>query len=122
MKTEITILGRPISKKNSKNVGVNKYNHRLYFTSSEAWKKFEEYALQQLLSYKKYHFKDHIQADYSLFFKGKMFVDFENAIAGLNDVLQASGIIDNDRNIRIGSFKIIEDCEDWMSIIELKQL
>lgn len=118
----ITLLGRPISKKNSKNIGVNKYTKRIFFTSSNAWKKFETYALEQLLEYKRCRFYGSVFISYEFYYKGKLSVDVENAIAGINDVLELSGIIENDKFVEEGSFKLHRGCPDWKSEITIRKL
>src|SRR5690606_4562568 len=110
---QITLFGRPVSKKNNKNVGVNKYTNRVFFTSSPAWKKFEKSALKQLLTYKQIKFKGSVSIDYYFYYKGRLSVDVDNAMAGINDVLQASGIIENDDFIDKGSFTKNRNAPDW---------
>lgn len=117
----ITIQGRPASKKNSKQIGRNKYTNKLFFTSSSAYKAFEEAALWQLKQYKT-RFTGIIVARYVLYQKGNYSQDFENAIASLNDVLQKAGIISDDKNIKAGSFEIISKASDWKSVIEITPL
>lgn len=118
---KIVITGKVISKKNSKKVGVNKYTHRLYFTSSDAWKAFEEDALKQLLEYKKLgKFDNKIRITYLFYFQGKGWLDVDNAITGINDLLQASGIIRNDRDIKEGHFFITEGCDEWRTELDIE--
>lgn len=117
----ITILGKVISKKNSKKVGVNKYTHRLYFTSSDAWKLFEQDALKQLLQYRsKEHFEGNVCINYTFYFKGKGWLDFDNGVTGINDLLQASGIIRNDRDIKEAHIFVKEGCSEWKTEIEIE--
>ena len=117
---KITIIGKVISKKNSKQIGVNKYTNRVYFTSSKAWKVFEEDALNQLLQYRNQdHFEGKIRIDYVFYYKNKGWLDVDNAMTGINDLLQDSGIIRNDRDIKKGRFDIIEGVEDWKTELEI---
>lgn len=118
----ITLYDRPISKKRGKNVGVNKYTKKIYFTSSKAWKKFEKSALEQLLAYKRYRFKGSVYVFYEFFYKGKLSLDIDNAMAGINDVLEAGGIIENDSNIIQGGFKIHKGCDEWRTQITIRKL
>lgn len=118
---KFVIKGRPISKKNSKNVGVNRYTNTIYFTSSKAWKRFEADAVDQLLKYDA-RFEGAIRVDYTFYFKGGMWVDLGNAIDGIDDILQLSGIIDNDKNIEAGGFVVNKGCKDWETIIEIQKL
>lgn len=118
---KIIIEGKVISKKNSKRVGYNKYTNKLYFTSSKAWKEFEEDALKQLYQFRvKGNFVDKVKITYTFYFKGKEWLDVDNAITGINDLLQASTIIRNDRDIKEGHFYIVEGCKEWKSEIDIE--
>lgn len=117
---KITLVGKVISKKNSKRVGVNKYTQRIYVSSSKAWKEFEEDALKQLLQFRAQgHFADKIKITYTFYFKGNQWLDVDNAVTGINDLLEDSTIIRNDRDIKEGHFFIIEGCKDWKTELEI---
>jgi Holliday junction resolvase RusA-like endonuclease len=116
---KIIIYGRIASKKNSKNTGRNKYTGKTFFTSSKPWKRFEKDALEQLLQYKKEKYPGLVKIDYVFVTKGKEALDIDNAMAGINDVLQTAGIIENDRNIKQASQIIIHGYHEWITEIEI---
>lgn len=115
----ITILGRPISKKNSKRAFTR--GRFSVVLPSVAYMKFKKDALLQLKKYKERHHKD-IDVSYVLTYKGKLWTDCDNAISGLNDILQDSGIIDDDRQIKSGTFIVKTGAKDWKSEIEISDL
>lgn len=118
---KITLVGKVASKKNSKRVGVNRYTGGMYVSSSKAWKEFEEDALKQLLQYRAHgHFSGKIKISYHFFYKGKEWLDVDNAITGINDLLEDSTLIRNDRDIKEGTFHITEGCEDWKTELEIE--
>ena len=110
----ITIVGRPISKKNSKRA------FRHVVLPSVAYVRFEKDALQQLKAVKK-HYSGDLDVSYSFTYKGKLWTDCDNAIAGLNDILQKSGIIDDDKQIKSGTF-IVTTGKDWLTEIIISPL
>ena len=115
----ITILGRPISGKNHKRVV-----RRGRFTAllpSEAYVKFEKVALQQLQKVKERH-KNDVDVEYVFYYKGKLWTDCDNAIAGLNDILQKSGVIQDDRQIKSGTFIVKTGEKDWKSEITINDI
>lgn len=118
---QIVIYDRPISKKNSKNLFYNKYLKRCMLTSSKQWKAFEKSALEQLLNYRGMKYEGLVRVDYVFYFKGNMLVDVDNAMAGINDVLQQAGVILDDKNIRRGSFDVITGNEEWKSVVEITE-
>lgn len=116
---EFVIIGRPISKKNSKNIGVNKYSSRVFITSSSAWKTFESSALSQLSLYSSAQYRNEFYVDYEFHFKGNMSVDIDDAISGINDILELAGIIDNDKNIAGGKYRRIKNQGEWKTIVNI---
>lgn len=111
---EIELLGRPISKKRNYR---RSRNGRMYLSST--WKKWQEDALWQLRKYKVKH-TGPIKVDYTFFVKGKYKVDLDNLIAGINDILQEAGIIDDDKNIvRIEATKEV-GWRVWSTLISIK--
>lgn len=121
MKIKIIIEGRVISKKNHKVVGRNRYSGKQFFTSGKAWKNFEKDALSQLVMVRDV-FAKNIKIDYKFYFKGNMFTDVDNAMAGINDILQLAGIIDDDKSIKQGSFEIINCHTEWFTEIWIEQM
>lgn len=112
----IIITGRPYSKKNSRKARTmrNKKTGKLYsFTvPSDNYESFEQSALYQL---KKYHvtFEKLVRVDYYFYRKGNESQDNDNAMGSINDVLQKSKIISNDKHIRCGYFENIPDQKEW---------
>ena len=114
----ITIYGRPISGKNHKRAFMRgKYPVLL---PSAAYGKFEKLALEQLRKYKE-HYKGDLDVEYIFTYKGKLWTDADNAIAGINDILQKSGIIDDDKQIKSGTF-IVGTGKDWKTEIGITEL
>jgi Holliday junction resolvase RusA-like endonuclease len=112
--TEIVINGRVASLKNSKQIFWR--NGKIIFTSSKAWKSFEELALWQLKKYNAIKFNRDVDIDYIFEMKGNC-IDIDNAITGINDLLQKAGIIDDDKNIiNITARKKI-GCKDYVTRI-----
>lgn len=115
----ITISGRPISKKNSKR--IIQRGKRKFIVPSKAYKQFEEDSLWLLKSVdEKYEGKIHV--NYKFYYKGKMKTDVDNAIAGINDILEKAGIIDNDKNIVSGSFEIVSGQKEWRTEIKISKI
>lgn len=111
----ITIEGRPISKKNSR----RNFGH--VSLPSEAYCKFEKEALKQLKDVKEKH-TGPMSVSYSFFMKGRLDSDIDNMIAGVNDILQKAGIIDDDKNIQeIEAVKWAEN-KDWRTEITITSL
>ena len=73
----------------------------------------------QLKKYKGPLFKSPIRVAYTFFLKGKMRQDCDNAISSINDVLQDSGIIENDNLIYEGMFKKIQNNAEWKTVISI---
>lgn len=115
---KIELFGKVISKKNSKKVGVNRYTQRIYVTSSNAWKIFEKDALWQLKKYRvQNHFDGKIKITYVLYFKENGWLDIDNAITSINDLLQQSTIIRNDRDIKEAHIYVVEGYREWKTEI-----
>ena len=110
----IIIYGRPISKKN------NKRAFRHVVLSSVAFLKFEKSALEQLKKVKE-HYSGDVDVSYAFTYKGKLWTDCDNAMAGINDILQKSGIIDDDKQIKSGTF-IVTTGNDWKTEILISSL
>lgn len=128
----ITITGRAISKKNSKQ--IIRAGTRMLLIPSKQYKTFEKDALQQLVDQgltdlvgkDEYMpvkmFTTPIKVDYIFHMKGKMDSDGDNMEAGINDILQKSGIIQNDSLIREWTGKKIPLCLQWKTEITITTL
>jgi Holliday junction resolvase RusA-like endonuclease len=114
----ITIYGRPISKKNSKQV-IN-IKGRLIPISSKAYRQFEKDALKQMVSVKQV--ASPYMVRYVFHMKGRMDADIDNLIAGINDILQEAGWINDDKNIRAIDAIKIPLCDEWKTVISIKTI
>ncbi len=122
MKTQkITIKGRVISKKNSKQIFRNRYTGKPFIKSSDAYSDFENDALKQLCNCKACFFGK-VRVDYVFEVKGQMRIDVDNAIASINDILQQAGVIDDDNNVVKGSFEKINGMKEWNTHIEISKI
>jgi Holliday junction resolvase RusA-like endonuclease len=117
---KITIPGRPRILKNSKKIGRNRFSGKIYVGKSD---RYERWAFHMKTffyrSYKgeaidfpiniafKFYFKDHAHEP-----------DLSNAYQGLEDLLQLSGVIKNDKLIysHDGSRKIFGDKNERIEI------
>lgn len=115
----ISIIGRPISKKNSRR------NYGKVSLPSVAYVKFEKLALVQIETAIKIdklkQIKGNVIILYKFFMKGKLDSDCDNMIAGINDILQKSGLIENDKFITEGWFKKISNNKDWRTEIKIEK-
>lgn len=114
----IEIRGRPISKKNSRRIFMRAF--KPVVLPSEAYMKFEESALEQLKNCS-VTFRGKIHVDYIFAFKGKLETDVDNAIAGINDILEKAGVIENDKFIKSGTFQVKGGYQSWKTIIKIKK-
>jgi Holliday junction resolvase RusA-like endonuclease len=116
----IPVLAR--SKKNSRPIYTNKKTGRPFLGKSDNLTDYEQ-TCAILLNIQKNKLgirkplEGPLRVDYLFEFKGEAKVDFDNAITGITDVLQAPGpkdkfkvgIIQNDKQIKKGSFEIREN-------------
>lgn len=116
----LEITGRPIAKKNSRR--LFRARGRIIVAPSAAYERFKRDALLQLRfrGYKK--ILGDLQVHYYFTFKGKMWLDFDNAIASINDILTEAGIIEDDRRILKGTFSIEKGAKDWLTRLEITPL
>lgn len=116
---KIEFEGRPPSKKNNKVVFKNKYTGRMMVLSSKQHNKFESYALGMLQDVKNM-FIGAVDVDYVFYQKGKLSQDFDNAIGTINDILQKAGIIEDDKLIVGGTFKVFRNWKEWKTKVIIK--
>ena len=122
----IILTGRPISKKNSKQMFRNSRTGKMFATPSVAFKRFQNDALAQII------YERQVPADwdkvgtfdvaYIFHRKGKLSQDADNAMASVNDVLQVANVIDDDKNILSGSFCVLQGRSDWKTEIVITRL
>lgn len=110
---ELTILGRPASKKNSR----RNYGH--ISLPSEAFLRFKEDALWQLKKHKPKNIIQKCQIEYTFYQKGKLTQDPDNAIASINDVLQDAEIIADDSLIFRGYWVMVREAKAWVTKIKI---
>jgi Holliday junction resolvase RusA-like endonuclease len=112
----MVITGRPISKKRNY---LRAKNGRMYL--SKAYKTWETDALWQLKKYKEVH-QGKLMANYVFQMKGRLSTDLDNMVAGVNDVLQKAGIIQDDKDIVCIHAEKFGGYKDWKTIIEITDL
>jgi len=115
----IKITGRPISKKNSRRLFVR--GGRVINLPSSAYENFKEQALWQLKKYKE-KYTGPIKVEYTFQMKGKLNTDLDNLQAGINDLLQDAGIIDDDKNIISVVANKYSGFKDWITLVEITPL
>lgn len=101
MQTEITIPGRPITKKNSQRIIYNKRTKRPQIIQSETYKNYETECLWRLKTYRGPKFKDtklHVRCKYWMPNR-RSWPDLMGLYQASADIIEKAGIIDNDRNI-----------------------
>ena len=112
----IKITGRPISKKrNYRRSG----NGGLYL--SVTWHRWADKALWELKKYKE-KYTGPIKVEYTFQMKGKLNTDLDNLQAGVNDLLQDAGIIDDDKNIISVTANKYSGFKDWVTLVEITPL
>jgi len=120
-KTQITLLGRVASKKNSKRIFINQRTGKPIVKSSEAYENFEQMALWQLKSCRA-RFDCPVRVNYVFELQGKQDIDADNAMASVNDVLQMAGVLVNDKSIVAGSFEKIAGCAEHKTLLEIVEI
>lgn len=116
---ELTILGRPHSKKNSKRIyGAGS---KKIVIPSAAYEAFHDYALLQINRYRG-SFTGPVHIQYIFYVKGKMRQDISNAIQSIDDILQDAGVIADDYDICEGKFCRVMGCKDWSTDLIITDL
>lgn len=111
----LTIKGRPASKKNSR----RNFGH--VSLPSLAYEAFRESALWQLKSCKT-RYTGPVVVTYYFKQKGRLNQDVDNAMASINDVLQESGIIADDKLITKGSFEKEGGYDDFETELKIEEM
>ena len=112
---KLKITGRPISKKN------NRRNFRNISLPPKAYGPFEKSAVQQI-NWTDKPIAGPLKVDYIFHMKGRLDTDVDNMMAGINDILQTAGVIENDKNIIEGRFTKIAGCNDWLTEIQIQEV
>lgn len=114
-----TLIGRPASKKNSRQNFIN--HGRMISLPSKAYASFEKDALTQLLYVKRPQWEVPVQVLYVFYQKGKLSQDVDNAMASINDIVQKAGIIVDDKQIRKGAFEVVAS-DHWETQVVISVL
>lgn len=103
IKIEFELPFRILSKKNSKQIALAS-NGRRYIVSNKSYKEFEdmatEYILYTVIPHIKKLPKPPYKCAYDIYFKGAYTADLDNLIASINDIMQKSGLIGDDKDIK----------------------
>lgn len=129
----ITIKGRPITKKNGKTFTFR--NGRTSLLSKESFVKYESDALRQLekLGLTKITsiegnraiytspicFKSPVFIKYTFYIKGDFDVDTDNVEASINDILQRANILSNDNLIKHHYTNKMRGCDEFSTELEI---
>ena len=101
MQTELTLTGRPYTKKNSQQITYNRGTGKRGLIQSKQYRTYETDCLWQLKKYKGPTFEGvnlHLQALYYMPNR-RGWPDLVGVLQATQDILQKAGIIDNDKNI-----------------------
>lgn len=127
-KISFTLTGRPISKKNSKNIFRNRFTGKIGVASKKKFFEYEASCLQQIMILRnkgiipRELIKGKINIDVQFFLKGKFSVDIDNAYTSILDILQKANIIEDDKNVFSGSFSKSNLNDTWESLIVITKL
>lgn len=97
---KICIHGKPYTKKNSQRIIFNRKTKRHQIVQSNQFLNYEKTALMQLATVKKFFEKEDLQV--TCFYHmpdDRSRPDLINLLQATSDILEKSGIIDNDKNI-----------------------
>ena len=116
---QLKIAGRVISKKNGRNLFIR--NGRQMNLPKKSYKAYEASAIEQLRFYSLTTptITKPVRVYYNFYIKGKWDIDVDNAEASINDVLQKSGIIEDDALIYstvTNKYRGAEECNTYLSI------
>lgn len=117
MQTEIIFNGRVPSLKNARR--IVRLHGRLITIPSLAWAKFERFVKQEYPK-RESPIEEPYEIEYKLYLKGKGFQDFDNIIAGINDLLQKLNYITDDRHIHRATVTKIIGADEYLSKVSIK--
>ena len=103
MKTEITIPGRPITKKNSQQIARNRKTGKSFLLQSKQYREYEKACLWELKNYRGPTFegsKLHVKCEYWMP-NYRSWPDLIGLMQATWDILEKANIIDDDGNIVI---------------------
>ena len=117
----LKIVGRPISKKNSKRWIIR--GGKRFLVPSEAYSNFEEHATYQIKDQLRQEprpiFSGKVHVNYEFRMKGLIRADVDNLVSGINDILKKAGVIVDDNLITDGCFRKISGCKEWETTIKI---
>lgn len=100
MKAEITIPGRPITKKNHQQIRKNRRTGGRFIAQSEAYQNYETECLWELKKYRGPKFTGPIRLTCRYWVPDRRgWPDLPGLYQATADILEKAGIIDNDRNV-----------------------
>ena len=99
MIAEITLPGRPITKKNSQRIVTNRKTGRPMVIQSEQYIRYETECLWRLKQYRGPKFKSQVEVRALFYMPSKQRPDLTNCMQSVADILEKAGVIENDRNI-----------------------
>lgn len=113
----LEIIGRVASKKNQRTGTVKGGKYIVFY--SKAWRKFEKESLLQIKN------NGQVKSPYDITFtfemKGKGGnSDLDNCVTSVMDILQKSGVIDNDKNVMSFCANKVLNCKEWKTIVEVE--
>jgi Holliday junction resolvase RusA-like endonuclease len=120
----ITLPGRPITKKNSQQIVMNRRTKRRQVIQSEYYRAYEEACLWRLKKYRvKYTGPVQVTARYWMPNR-RSWPDLMGLLQATADILEAAGIIENDRDIVSldGSEIVGVDKENPRAEIEIREV
>lgn len=108
----IVILGRPISKKNSKQIRV--YGGRKMVVSSDAHEKWLGLALVQVIPRRpEQPLSGPLEVDVAIDCKGRLDLDVDNGLTSVLDLLVTANVIEDDALIRTARVTKRPGHSDW---------
>jgi len=115
---KIVLTGRVASKKNSKR--LVKVGGRVIPISSKSWKAFEKKALEEIEPQIEEMLSPPYKVDYVFYMRGKGGTDIDNMMAGINDIVEKAGAIENDKDILEVKAKKIIQSKDYITLVNIQ--
>lgn len=122
-KLSLILNGRPASAKNSKRIFHK--GGKVIVLHSKAYTRFlneQAATLYQVPKEQRFLKDEHLEVKYYFFQKGSMTQDIDNAQTTINDVLQTTGIIGDDEQIKRAYQVIVPNAEQWQTIVVIEVL
>lgn len=122
----LTILGRPASKKNSKQ--VIQRGGRIFLIPSKAYERFKYEAVLQIslqkgpMDWSAWQKEGLFDISCTFYQKGKLSQDGDNALSSILDVLQDAHVITDDKNVISACYNIVRGHKDWKTEIVITRL